>query len=172
MAPRIIALVAMDEGRVIGVDGKLPWKIPEDMKRFAALTTGHAVVMGRKTYESLPPKFRPLPNRKNIILTRNIEDFAVQPGVEAWASADNFFKACKGDSVHLPSGLLWVIGGSEIYRQSMPFWDELYLTRVSSKHNGDAYFPAFESEFERVEQDVREGYSFERFIRKHSTVRP
>lgn len=172
MTARIKAIVAMDEGRVIGIDGKLPWKLPEDMKRFAALTTGHTVVMGRKTFESLPAKFRPLPNRKNVVFSRNLEGFPVLPGVEAWASAEDFFKACRNATIKLPSDQVWVIGGSDIYRATMRFWDELYLTRVSSKHNGDAYFPEFENDFERIEIEPREGYSFEHFVRKDRIVRP
>ena len=172
MSVRIKAIVAMDEARVIGIAGGLPWKLPEDMKRFSQLTSGHTVVMGRKTFESLPPKFRPLPNRKNVVFTRKLDSFAVGPGVEAWASPEDYFKACRGATISLPSDTVWVIGGAEIYAASMPYWDELYLTRVSSKHNGDAYFPEFEKDFERVEIEPRDGYTFERFVRKNSTMRP
>ncbi|MBN8548990.1 MAG: dihydrofolate reductase [Deltaproteobacteria bacterium] len=172
MTVKIIAIVAMDESRVIGIAGGLPWKLPEDMKRFAALTSGHTVVMGRKTYESLPEKFRPLPKRLNVVFTRKVESFPVCSSVEAWTNPEDFFKACRGASIALPSNLVWVIGGAEIYAASMPFWDELYLTRVSSKHNGDAYFPPFEEDFEQVEVEQRVGYSFERFVRKNRTVRP
>ena len=80
---RVLVIVAMDEGRVIGFENKLPWHITEDMKRFAQLTTGHTVLMGRKTYQSLPDKFRPLPNRKNIVVTGKPQDYDFPAKVEA-----------------------------------------------------------------------------------------
>jgi dihydrofolate reductase len=163
---KICAIVAMDENRVIGVDGKLPWKLSEDMKRFAQLTTGHTVLMGRKTYESLPQKFRPLPNRKNVVLTRNPAAFSAPEGVEVWSSPGQFFDACRAGQVKLPSDRVWVIGGAEIYAATKDLWNELYLTRVFSKHNGDAYFAPFEDEFKRIEIDERQGYSFEHYVRK------
>lgn len=165
MKPKLIAIVAMDEDRVIGVNNTLPWKIPEDLKRFSQLTTGHTVLMGRKTFDSLPPKFRPLPGRKNIVLSRSPQTLSLPPSVSAYSSIDELLLNCASGKENLPSDLVWIIGGAEIYSLTLPLWDELYLTRVSSKHKGDAYFPEFENKFRRVEVEEREGYSFEHYVR-------
>lgn len=157
----------MDESRVIGKDNGLPWRIPEDMKRFAALTTGNTVVMGRKTYQSFPPKFRPLPNRLNVVLTRSPRPVEWPDCVRVASDMSEFFNSVKAGLENLQGEILWVLGGAEIYRQSMPFWDELFLTRVAGLHAGDAYFPEFESEFAQTEREQRDGYAFERFVRLH-----
>lgn len=163
---KVFAIVGMDEGRVIGAGGRLPWRIPEDMRHFAELTTGHTVVMGRKTYESLPEKFRPLPNRLNVVLSRVERPESLPPEVKLFHAPDEFFEACRRGQLELPSDTVWIIGGEQIYRATMDSWDELYLTRVWSNHCGDAYFPAFEDKFELIESSPREGYTFERYVRK------
>lgn len=164
MTLKIIAIAAMDEGRVIGLKNKLPWRIPEDMQRFSELTSGHAVLMGRKTYESLPSKFRPLPNRKNIVISRS-SSAVVAPGVDIWESSLGCIEACRKGELLLPSDMLWIIGGGQIYKDTLPFWDELYLTVVHSKHEGDVFFPQFEDKFRLVEDQIKEGYSFLRYCR-------
>ncbi len=162
MTIRVCAIAAMDEGRLIGREGKLPWNIPEDMKHFSSLTMGHTVLMGRKTFESLPAKFRPLPGRKNVVISRNSK----LEGVEVWDSLEKCLESYRSGAIPMSGDKLWVIGGAEIYKATLNFWDELYLTLVHSKHTGDAFFPVFESSFELVEEDKREGYSFQKYIRR------
>lgn len=109
---------AQSTSGVIGRDGAIPWRLPEDMARFKDLTMGHTVVMGRRTWESLPPKFRPLPGRRNIVLTRNPQYRA--EGAEVITSLD--------DVLALPD--TWVIGGSEIYHLAMPAATRCEVTEV------------------------------------------
>ncbi len=127
-------IVAVAENGVIGCDGRMPWHLREDLARFKRITTGHPVVMGRKTFESLGG--RPLPNRTNIVVTRRAADFRVPDGVVVVASPEEAF-ARYADS----DEELFVIGGGEIYRQTMPLADKLYLTRIAARPEGDTYFP-------------------------------
>lgn len=161
---KIVAIVAMDEARIIGNQGQLPWHLPEDLKRFSKLTRGHIVLMGRKTYESLPPKSRPLPQRRNLVVTRNSGLLAGEP-----LEADQFVTDLPETLRHLKqlpgSEIVWVIGGAEIYQQTLPHWDEVALTLVPGKHKGDARFPKFENQFELVHQEAGEGCEFRRYVR-------
>ena len=128
-------IVAMSENRVIGVENRLPWHIPEDLKRFRKITTGHPIIMGRKTYESIG---KPLPNRTNIVITRNrdyreegvVTCFSLKEAIE-WAS-----RAPGSDEV-------FVIGGGEIFKEALPIADRIYLTEVNWPFDGDAFFPEF-----------------------------
>ena len=149
MSKPILALVAAcARSGVIGIDNKLPWHLPEDMKFFRETTRGKPVIMGRKTWESLPDAFRPLPGRLNIVVSRN-PDFHAEGGAvvgslpEAVAAAGNAEIAC-------------VIGGAEIYRQALPLADRLILTEIDRDYAGDAFFPAFDqAEWQEVSRDVR-----------------
>lgn len=158
----------MDENRVIGAENKLPWHIPEDLKRFSLLTKGHTVLMGRHTWESLPRKFQPLPNRLNIVCTRKPESLTLPEGVLVYTSPETCIRDFISDKFPTPSKTLWIIGGEQVYRATQNYWTELYLTVVHSKHIGDAYFPKFEQDFSLVENDDRKDFSFRRFTRKHS----
>nr|AIA17347.1 Dihydrofolate reductase [uncultured bacterium] len=131
------AVAAMAANRVIGKDGALPWKLTEDMKFFRALTTGHPIVMGRKTWESLG---RPLPNRRNIVLSRNMEPVE---GAEVVRSLGEL------RALQL-SGDVYVIGGAEIYRLLMPDCAAIYLTVLTTDAEGDTCFPESEGEFPKV----------------------
>jgi dihydrofolate reductase len=131
---RYIAIAAMSANRVIGRDGALPWRLPEDMKFFRAQTTGHPIVMGRKTWDSLG---RPLPNRRNIVLSRTMPEVA---GAEVVHSVEEL------DALGL-TGDIFVIGGAEIYRLLMPRCAAVYLTVLTAEAEGDAFLPAFEAEF-------------------------
>jgi dihydrofolate reductase len=162
MKIKIIAIAAMDEARVIGVKNQLPWQIPEDLKRFSLLTVGHAVLMGRRTFESLPAAFRPLPKRKNIVISSTLPE---QKGVEIFQSPEGVFKALEEEVLKLPTDKLWVIGGESLYRQTLEYWDEVYLTLVQGKHQGDAFFPEFEEGFKLVSKDEHPGFSFCHFER-------
>lgn len=127
-------IVAMSEKtRVIGLDGDLPWKLRADLKRFKEITTGHPVIMGRKTWESIPPKFRPLPNRRNIVLTRN-PDFAAS-GADVCESLEQALSSIPDDLE------AFVIGGSSLYETGLAVADRLYLTVVEYKGPGDTFFP-------------------------------
>ena len=124
-------VVAHGSNRVIGRDGGLPWHLPTDLRRFRELTTGRTVVMGRKTYESLPPRFRPLPNRRNIVLSSDPSYRA--DGAEVFADLESALAACDRDC--------WVIGGGVTYEQALPLADRVYATEVEAGPDGDAFFP-------------------------------
>ena len=122
----IVLVVAAARNGVIGKDGAIPWRLPEDMRRFRALTLGHAVVMGRKTWDSLPPKNRPLPGRRNLVVTR-----------------DTNWRAEGAERVTLETALagdVFVIGGAEIYRAALPLAGRIELTEVQGDFDGDAHF--------------------------------
>ena len=138
----MISLIAAlsERTRVIGRGGDLVWHIPEDLKRFKTLTLGHPVIMGRKTWESLPPKFRPLPGRTNIVVTRKKE--YVAEGATVTHSFESAL-ARAGDS----STEVFVIGGEELYTSALPYTDRLYLTLIDAEEKGDAYFPPYEKDF-------------------------
>jgi dihydrofolate reductase len=124
---------AQNPAGVIGRDGAIPWRIPEDMAYFKDVTSGHPVVMGRKTWDSLPPRFRPLTDRRNIVVTRD-PDWRAE-GAEAAHSVESAIAlAGPGDT--------WVMGGGEIYTAAMPFADRLFVTEVDLDTEGDAYAPA------------------------------
>ena len=131
------AIAAMAANRVIGRDGTLPWRLPEDMKFFRATTAGHPIVMGRKTWDSLG---RPLPGRRNIVISRTLP---AATGAEVIRSVEDL------DAMGL-SGDVFVIGGAEIYRLLLPKCSAVYLTVLDSDAAGDTVFPAFEAEFPRV----------------------
>jgi len=147
------AIAAMSLNRVIGKDGKLPWHIPEDFKWFKRTTQGHAVLMGRKTYESLG---RPLPNRRNLVVTRGSD----LPGVEIIRDLDTFRPEDYPCDV-------WVIGGAEIYRQLLGRCEELYLSIIPCVVEGDTYFPEFEDKFELAETVLKApDFEVKRYTRK------
>ena len=162
---QICLIVAMDQGRVIGFNNQLPWHLPDDMKRFSRLTSGNTVLMGRKTYQSLPERFRPLPNRKNIVITRSPDTFECAESVSVFNSPDAAIEFFEKHPDQLLGQILWVIGGGEIYQQMLPMVDQVYVTEVVGKHEGDVFFPIFEDQFELLEQEPHEGYCYRRFIR-------
>lgn len=167
-AKHIIAIAAMDESRAIGFENKLPWNIPEDLKRFSELTKGHAVLMGRKTWESLPERVRPLPGRLNIVCSRRPGSLSTPQGVLTYSSASGAIEDFLSSKIEAPTDKLYVIGGEQIYKETLPFWTQLYLTCVHSKHNGDAFFPDFEHLFTLVQNDDRKGFSFRQYSRTRS----
>lgn len=158
-------LVACDENRVIGKNNTLIWHLPADLKRFKELTTGQVIIMGRKTYESIG---RPLPNRINIVITRQT---GYQPtGVIIVHSLEEAL--LKAKSLH--RGDIYVVGGAEIYLQSMDLADEIELTQLHDIFDGDAFFPIIEEQNwqmvskERGITDEKNPYqySFVRYVRK------
>ncbi len=161
----VAAVVAMDDARIIGRKGSLPWHLPEDLAHFKSLTLGGVVVMGRKTWDSLPAKFKPLPGRVNIVVTRNPEALSVPQGVHLVTSVAAALEMGRGFT-EAQRGV-WVIGGAEIYRLSLPLIDEVHLTHVHGVHEGDAAFPPFESDFELVSERAGEACAFKVFRRRH-----
>ena len=129
----IVLIAAVAKNRVIGRDNQLIWNIPEDMAHFKALTASHTVLMGRKTWDSLPPRFRPLPGRRNIVITRQ-PDFTA-PGAEIAHSLES------GLQLASTAETVFVIGGAEIYKQALPIADRLELTELDLTPQGDAWFP-------------------------------
>jgi dihydrofolate reductase len=131
--PRISVIAALAKNRVIGIENRLPWRLPEDLAHFKALTLGHPVVMGRKTFESLR---RPLPGRSNIVITRN-PDYRPD-GCQVADSLAAAIALCQhADEV-------FFIGGAELYAQAIPLADRLYLTEVHIDAAGDAWFPDYD----------------------------
>jgi dihydrofolate reductase len=132
----ISLIAAMSKNRVIGKNNRLPWNVPEDLKRFRALTANHVIIMGRKTFESIG---RPLPGRDNRVITRQ-KDFSAE-GVKTYGSLDAALRE------PVPAGLkddeVFVIGGGEIYSQALPFADRIHLTVIDQEFDGDAFFPDF-----------------------------
>ena len=150
--PCISIIVAHAKNRVIGKANKLLWHISDDLKRFKTLTTGHPIIMGRKTYESIG---KPLPNRTNIIVSRNINELSgcfVYPSLES--AIEKVGEIDKEE--------IFIIGGGEIYRQALPLADRLYVTKVDLNIEGDTYFPEYEKDF------TKEIYLEERFDDKTS----
>jgi dihydrofolate reductase len=131
---RISIIAAMAENRVIGVNNTLPWRLPADLRHFRQLTTGHHVIMGRRNYESIG---RPLPERTNIVVTRN-RDYRA-PGCEVRQSLEEALRDAGDDPE------VFVIGGAEIYRQALDKADRIYLTLVHADVPGDTFFPEFDA---------------------------
>ena len=130
---KVSLLAAVARGGVIGRDGTVPWHLPEDLARFRELTTGHTVVMGRRTWDSLPARFRPLPGRRNVVVTRNAEWHA--DGAERAASVDEALHSLDGEA------RVFVIGGAEVYAAAIRSADELLLTEIDLEVEGDTFFP-------------------------------
>ena len=159
---KIIAIAAMDESRVIGFEGTIPWHIPEDMRYFRDLTMGHAVLMGRKTYESLPARQRPLSGRTNLVVSRNPGSLSrIPPEVRVFSSIEDVVEWFRGGT----GELLWVIGGEQIYRHALAVCDEIFLTVVQGSHEGDAFFPEFEKDFKIEGIEKKQGFEFRRYVR-------
>jgi dihydrofolate reductase len=157
----ISAIAALSQNRVIGKNNDLPWRLPDDMKFFMETTKGHHVIMGRKNYDSLHDKYKPLPNRTNMVITRQ-ETFnapgcivlhAVEPGLEI--------------AERVGENECFIIGGAEIYKLSMPYTNRLYLTEIQAEVQGDTYFPQFNTkEWREISRkhhpaDERHQYSFD-----------
>ena len=139
--PRVTLIVAMTDDGVIGIDGQLPWRLPEDLRRFKAATLGKPVVMGRKTFESIG---RPLPQRHNIVLTRQVGFSARDPAVTVVTTLQAALQAA-GD---VPE--VMIIGGAEIYQLALPLAQRIILTRVHANVQGDTHFSPLDPKAWRV----------------------
>ncbi len=149
----ISMIAAMARNNCIGRDGELPWDIPEDLAHFRSVTKGKPVIMGRKTWESLPEQVRPLPGRTNIIITRQT-DYTVPTGVLVYSDIQAAI-----DSQSATEEVM-IIGGAQIYTMGMPFADRLYITHVDRDVDGDTFFPEINTDVwrvtdERVSNDLR-----------------
>ena len=152
MAINIIA--AMTEDRVIGNKGSIPWKIPEETKLFKELTTGNIVIMGRNTWDSLPPKFRPLPNRTNIVISTKMQE---QTDVIVCKTIQEAMR-----KTHEHSGEVFCIGGAQIYSAMLPMANMLHISTIKKSYTGDTYFPEIKPE----EWDLKETREFMDFTYK------
>ncbi|MFE3546070.1 dihydrofolate reductase [Nocardia sp. NPDC059177] len=137
---RSIGLIwAQANGGVIGVDNTIPWRVPEDMANFKATTMGHPVIMGRRTWDSLPASYRPLAGRRNIVVTRQT-DWAAEGAERAGSLAEALALAGDVD--------IWVAGGGEIYRAALPFATALQVTEIDTTVPGDAFAPVIGPEWQ------------------------
>ncbi|MDF2947055.1 MAG: dihydrofolate reductase [Bacillales bacterium] len=150
----ISIIVAMDENGLIGKDNDLPWYLPNDLRYFKKITTGNTILMGRKTFESIG---RPLPNRKNVILTRNKNYFS--DNITVIHSIEEIEKLDIGEN-------LYVIGGAEIFKELIDITDKLYITKIYSTFDGDVFFPKIDWDIWEVES-VETGLVDEKNIYPH-----
>jgi dihydrofolate reductase len=145
---KISLVAAMARNGVIGRGNAMPWRLPEDLKHFKSATLGAPVVMGRLTWDSLPARFKPLPGRRNVVVTRNPHWQA--DGAEAAHSLDEALQRLAGAPV------VYVVGGAQLYAQALERADELLLTEIDRDFEGDAFFPAFDrARFVEVARETR-----------------
>ena len=148
---RQLALIwAQASNGVIGRDGGIPWRLPEDLAHFKELTLGHPVVMGRRTWESLPPRFRPLEGRRNIVVTRSPEFEA--EGAEVAHSLDAALALAAG------APLVWVIGGGELYRAALPLATRAEVTELRDAVEGDTHAPELDASWALAVADPADGW--------------
>ena len=165
MSPEIVIIAAIAErNRVIGVENKLPWYVPEDLKRFKALTVGHPVLMGRKTFDSiLARNGKPLPGRRNLVLSRT-KTYSELPGAETFVSMDAALDTC------IREQQVSVIGGASLFREAFGIARRMELTMVEGNYEGDAFFPEYadilETEFDLKKVEAFPGFRFETYLRK------
>lgn len=136
----ISLIVAVSENMVIGKDNKLAWHLPEDMNYFSNMTKGHSIIMGRKNWESIPKKYRPLPERKNIVVTRN-NKFEDKGAIIVNSIEKAVEKARRFDEEEI-----FIIGGGEIYKLGFAYVDKLYITEIYANIDGNTYFPKWNKE--------------------------
>ena len=158
---KISMIAAMGQNRVIGKDNDIPWHLPDDFQFFKKTTEGHHVLMGRKNFESLPPRFKPLPNRPNVIITRNPEYHAY--GAVVVNSLEEALDEAKSNGEQEA----FIIGGGEIYELGLAYADTIYLTEINGEFDGDTIFPEFdkaiwkETDRKHHSTDDRHQFSFD-----------
>lgn len=149
---RINIIAAVSENRAIGFQNKLIYWLPNDLKRFKQLTTGHTIIMGRKTFDSLPKGA--LPNRRNVVLSRSVKEL---PGCDVYESLDEALKHCASDED------IYIIGGASVYEEAMPLADRLCLTEIAdTPKDADAFFPRYDDwkAVSREDHDIDEKHEF------------
>ena len=142
---RIHMIFARAANGVIGHNNAMPWHLPEDMARFKRLTTGRPVIMGRKTWDSLSPKFRPLPGRANVVITRQ-QDWKEAGAKTAASLADALAQCAAAEEV-------WIIGGAQIYEQAVPLADRIEVTEIAQDFEGDAHAPQLGPEWREAARE-------------------
>ena len=170
MRPQLVLIAAVARNGVIGRANGLVFKDPADQRHFRAATLGHAVVMGRKTWDSIPERFRPLPERRNLVISRNPD--LIAPGAELVHGLPEALQRLQGQAQ------VFIIGGSEIYAQALPQASELLLTEVDADLEGDRHFPAWDpGQFELVSAEPARtaagvAFRFARYRRRPGLVPP
>ena len=165
-----IALIfARAANGTIGLDGAMPWHLPEDLAHFKRLTSGCPVVMGRKTWDSLPARFRPLPGRRNIVITRQ-SDWS-ENGAQRASSLPEALQLCEYDT----AATVWVIGGGQIYAQALPLASRVEVTEIAQDFPGDTFAPVLGAEWVAAARDEQVGagglaFSFVRYQRQPAAV--
>tara|TARA_B100000900_G_scaffold175810_2_gene149152 strand:- start:1100 stop:1606 length:507 start_codon:yes stop_codon:yes gene_type:complete len=162
----ISLIVAVSQNGVIGKDNQLAWHLPDDMKYFSNMTKGHSIIMGRKNWESIPTKYRPLPERKNIVITRN-KNFKSKEAfvVNSIEQAIDISRTDEDEEV-------FIIGGGEIYKLGLEYVDKIYITEIYAEIEGNTFFPKWEKddwiEISRIShpKDEKHKYSFDYIIYK------
>ena len=142
---RIHMIFARAANGVIGHNNAMPWHLPEDMARFKRLTMGRPVIMGRKTWDSLSPKFRPLPGRTNVVITRQTD--WKEAGAQTAASLANALAQCAAAEE------VWIMGGAQIYEQAVPLADRIEVTEIAQDFEGDAYAPQLGPEWREAARE-------------------
>lgn len=145
MTPKVGLIYARARNGVIGKNGIMPWHLPEDLAHFKRTTLNHPVIMGRKTWDSLPARFRPLPGRINIVITR--QSAWHEDGAHRAASLQDALQLCK------EAEKVWVIGGAQIYAQALPLADEVVATEIDADFEGDAYAPSLDQSWQAVARE-------------------
>lgn len=165
-APRIGLIWAQARGRVIGKDGAMPWHLPQDLAHFKRVTLSHPVIMGRRTWDALPERFRPLPGRVNIVVTRQPDWNTI--GAQRACSLRDALQQCEN------SPQVWIIGGAQIYAQALPLADEAVVTEIDADFAGDAFAPALGAEWREAAREEQVGANGLRFafVTYRRAVRP
>jgi dihydrofolate reductase len=164
---KVALIVAIDSARGIGKNNDLMWHLPNDMKFFKETTQNQIVVMGRKNYDSIPEKYRPLPNRLNVVLTRNNNFHA--PGCKVFNSLDTCFEYFKDETERI----LFIIGGGEIYKMAIDSGqiNEMYITYINKEYGADTFFPTFDenqwNSEEIFRQEIDEKHEADFVIKKY-----
>ena len=163
---RLNLIYARAANGVIGKDNALPWHLPEDMAHFKRMTAGCPVVMGRKTWDSLPPRFRPLPGRRNIVVTRQA-DWQVE-GAERAGSLPEAVALCAG------AAEVWVIGGAQIYAEAAPLAQRAVVTEIDRDFEGDAHAPSLGAAWQEVAREAHVAgnglpFSFVTYVQQESS---
>ncbi len=170
--PNIHLIWAEAHRKVIGHKGVMPWHLPEDLAHFKRTTHGHPVIMGRKTWDSLPPRFKPLPERTNIVVTRqaNWLKNSTAPQLQAYTSLEAAL-ASQSDQPEV-----WIMGGAQIYAQALPLADRVVMTQIDAEFAGDAFAPELSSDWMQVSRDAHRAanglnFAFVTYVRanKHNT---
>ncbi|MDO8590088.1 MAG: dihydrofolate reductase [bacterium] len=152
MLPHISIIVAHSKNMVIGKGNDLIWEIPDDHARFKRITMGHPVLMGRKTWESIPDKFRPLPGRTNFVITRDSSYSA--PGAIVTTSIGDALAQAQATP---GSAEIFIVGGGEIYKAALPLTNRLYITLIDKEVDGDTFFPEYSNVFtKKISEESKE----------------